>query len=104
MTKREMILELVNRLLDVEESGTKKVLHFGYNQKIGLDFHFNECSDSKEWVRGLCCVYFDHGWDNEQQFKKALAEIELIKTIPEAEPKVSLTLTIEKAKELGLIA
>lgn len=104
MNKREMLHVLIDRLMDVEESETTKKLYFSYWQECGLDFHFSEGNGSRELVRPRTWVYFNSPWDKEQQLKNALIDIELIKNTPDVEPKVSLSLTVEKARELGLIA
>lgn len=104
MNKREMIHALIDKLLDVEESGTKKELHFSYFTTLGLDFFFYEGNGSRDYVRPRCCFYPRNEEDLSRQFERALVEIELTRNTPDVEPKVSLTLTEEKARELGLIA
>lgn len=109
MNKREMIHALIDKLLDVEESGTCKELHFTYHSsKISdsLSFHFYEGNGSTEQVLGKNThAYLTNGLAmNGKSFEQALADIELIKNTPDVEPKVRVTITEEKARELGLIA
>lgn len=104
MNKREMIHALIDKLLDIEDSGSKKELHFSYWTKIGFEFHFNEGNGSEDYVRDPVYLYTKDSWDKEAQFGIALKEIDLIRDIPDVDPKVRVTLTEEKARELGLIA
>ena len=109
MTEREMIHALVNKLLDIRESDTKKELIFSYHQsKISdsLCFAFYEGNGSREFVGGEMFHAYLNGdlGKSGTSFNKALRIIEEIKNTPDTEPKVNLSISIEKARELGLIA
>lgn len=109
MNKREMIHALIDRLLDIEESGTKKELNFSYGsygEFQTFNFYFYEGNGSREWVTGDRTSVHFKGFMTapEEYFKRALVDIELIRNTPDVEPKVNVTLSIEKARELGLIA
>lgn len=104
MNKREMIHMLIDKLLDVEETGTTKKLYFNYYSPTGVDFHFSEGNGSKEYVKRPTYVYTGPTWNIEEQVKIALKDIETIKNTPDVEPQINLNLSLAKARELGLIA
>lgn len=109
MTEREMIHALVDKLLDIRESDTKKELIFSYHQSKVSDslcFAFYEGNGSM----GLVGDEMFHAYLNgelgkdKESFNQALRIIEKIKNTPDTEPKVNLSISVEKARELGLIA
>lgn len=101
MNKREMINELLDKVLEIEES-SKKGVRFSYSNSL-LSVYFKETDDSGEFIGKSATVFFK-STDIEGQLNDALAQIGLVKNTPDVEPKISVMLTIEKAKELGLIA
>lgn len=104
MKKREMIHQLIDKLLDVEES-SKKGVNFSYQGSIGIDFHFTTRPQAhSDWIGNRKTCYFKEYYSADEQFNNALKEIEIIKTTPDVEPKVSVLMTEEKAREMGLMA
>jgi hypothetical protein len=107
MDKREVIHALIDKLLDVEASGTKKELSFFYHTLTdctSLDFHFREGNGSNATVIPRTGVYFGNKLETEHALKDAFKAIEQIKNMPDVEPKINLNISIEKARELGLIS
>ena len=107
MNKREMIHALIDKLLDVAESGTKKELNFYFmtlSDCQSFDFRFCEGNGSKQNVRPSFGVYFGNSLQRANSLELALKEIELIKDTPDVEPKVNLNISIDRARELGLIS
>jgi hypothetical protein len=107
MNKRQVIHDLIDKLFDIDESGTKKELFFYYHTGAvakSFNFHFSEGSGSREYVLPSSNIYFESSLQTEKLLEDALKDIETIKNTPDAEPKINLNISIEKARELGLIA
>jgi hypothetical protein len=107
MDKREVIHALIDKLLEVAESGTTKELGFYYHTLTNgqsFDFRFTEGNGSNETVNQRFCVYFGNTLESEKYVEDAFKAIEQIKNTPDVGPKVTLNLTVEKARELGLIS
>lgn len=105
MNKRETLHLLIDKLLDVSETGTKKELslfYFDLENGSSFDFSFREGNGSNKRITGRS-LFFGGPLEKLETVNEALAEIERVKTIPDVEPKINLNLCVEKARELGLI-
>lgn len=101
MNKREMLHTLIDKIMDIEES-SKKGVRISYSNSLA-NIYFKESDSKGDFIGTTSSIYFDMS-EIDKQFSNALSEIEKIKNTPDVEPKVSVLLTEEKARELGLIA
>lgn len=100
MNKREMIHALIDKAIDIEESSQKGAF-LCYSSGGGLDLRFCTRADSFHDRIGDTLYLFSF---EDHDYQKAENFLEQIKNTPDVEPKVSVTLSAEKARELGLIA
>jgi hypothetical protein len=100
MNKREIIHVLIDKILDIEETSLKGA-HFTYSTSTGLDIRF--CTRPGSFADRIGDTHYGFTVD-ENELSLASAYIEKIKNTSDVEPKVTLTLSAEKARELGLIA
>jgi hypothetical protein len=103
MDKRQLLYLMIDKLLEIEDSSLKGV-NFSYSTNIGLCFHITSRPGAgHEWLTESKHVYTPLE-KYPGQLEKALAEIQRIINLPDAEPFVNLKISATKAKELGLIA
>jgi hypothetical protein len=105
MNKREMIHELIDRILDIEESSLKGA-HFNYASSVGLDFYFTSRPKSfHSRIANRHDFYTNsNSFDIDKGFKDALAALETMAQMPDKEPDIIITLPESRAIELGLHA
>lgn len=108
MDKREVIHALIDKLLDIDESDTKKQLNF-YFIKLEdggscFDFNFREGNGSSDSVLPRVNLYFGNNLESEKKIHDAFEVIEAIKNTPDIEPKINLSISQSRARELGLIS
>lgn len=99
-----MIHELINQLLDIEES-SEKGINFSYSSYTNLFTFYLTASPSTHthWLSHYSTCNFDSA-RVEKEFSASVAEIERVKNLPPVEPKVKIEVTEARARELGLIA
>lgn len=99
MSKREMLHTLLDKLLDIEET-SKKGVRFNYSNDL-LTSYFKECAEKGgDEVGKSSFVFFKTRPD--ETYAEALENFEFVANSPDVEPKISVLLTLEKARELGL--
>lgn len=102
MNKRAMLHELLDKVMDIEETSKKGVV-FEYStlHNVALRFKTRPVAGASYVLDGCGFNFFNM---NEAEFRSALDVIETINIAPDVEPKFSFTLDESKARELGLIA
>ena len=100
MNKREMIHVLIDKVLDIEETSQKGVrLNFSNSM---LYFYFMENDSNTVSLGSSTYLFFRE--DIGDQFVAALDALEKIRLTPDVKPMVRITMTEEKARELGLVS
>ena len=107
MNKKETIFEIISKLLDIEETSSKRVYFSYFGSPCSLHFHIakNE-KNYNEYLAPTEYVYFKEPLAHKpNELLKLYSEIEAIKDIPDGPVEEILTfkLTESRAKELGLI-
>lgn len=101
MTKREMLHVLLDSVLDIEET-SKKGVRFNISGNFCHIYFKTSDKSGAEDVGKNNCFFFNE--DIAKSFVEVIGEIEKVRNTPDVEPKISVLLTEEKARELGLIA
>ena len=102
MNKREMLHTILDSILDIEESSKK-----GVRLNLSGNFchlYFKTIDKSGAEDIGTGRMFFFNTENTARDFTGAVEELERIQGLPDVEPKVSVLMTEEKARELGLIA
>ena len=103
MEKRELIFEIISRLLEIEETSLKGV-DFSYNNNTGISFHFRiRPGAGHEWIGSFNSIYLAKDFDNSLQIERAFSILEQVKNTSDVEPKHTFSLPESKARELGLL-
>jgi hypothetical protein len=107
MDKRKVIHELIDRLLDVEETSKKRVsiYYHGFCESFSFSICRNKLAIHDDLLKARA-IYFSNPILNDLNIDEILAqinEVSLIEDVPE-EKQVDIKISESKARELGLIA